>query len=415
MFAVSTIQAAEWKLEPSASVRAQYNDNVGMRSEDDNPISSTGYTLDPKINLSIEEQNLWDVSLKTRGKFTRYQDLENAGSNNVFTYFDSGRKTERVAYRLSASYTLNTNFDDDYDTESPIAGLIDDKTERKTISLSPSIRWNTSQTSVAIFSVNTSDISYDEVADTNLRDYTNDSVTFRAYWEILEKHSLGFTTSYTEQETPSLKFTADTTAFNLDYTYKINQRSNLQLSLGFRRVESFIPDEPACDIQGGGIIPLDGADECPNLPPFIVSVPTVIEGLDSVSDGTVVNLSYSVQSERGSQSFNLVRNVIPSSTGSVQEKVSATYKFKIETTEKLTTNMLIDASETKAISGLDSSIDRKLYRIEPSITYRLDRNKHISFKYKYMAQRFLNSDEHSKSNAIYIELSLNWPKLATTY
>jgi len=408
-------QAAEWKLEPSASIRGQYNDNVGMRNENNNPVSSTGYTLIPKIKFSIEEQNLWDVSLNTRGKFTRYQNLDDADSNNVFAKFDSGRKTERAAYRLNASYTRNTNFDDDFDTQSPIAGLVDNKTERKTVTFSPSIRWNSSQTSVAILSVNITDISYEEVTSLNLRGYTNDNISFRAYRQLLEKHSLGFTASYTEQDTPSIEFTANTAALNLDYTYKVNQRSSLELSLGARRVKSFTPDEPACDIQGGSIVPLDGADECPNFPPLIISVPTVIEGLDSVNDGTVINLSYSIQDENNSHNFNIARNVVPSSTGSVQEQRAANYRFGIKSTEKISSDILFDGSETTVIGGGDSSNDRTRYRVDSTVRYKLTRDWSLNFKYSYIYQNITNTDEDSRSNAIYINLSLNWPKLATTY
>lgn len=402
----SALQAAEWKLEPSVGIRAQYNDNVNMRTEANNPLGSTGYTLDPKIKLAAEEQNLWGLSLSTRGKFTRYQDLRNADSNNVYVNLDSSRQTERAMLRLNASLTRNTNFDDDYDTESPFAGLTDDKTKRKTITFSPSVRWNLSQTSVLIFSINTTDVSYDEVIYTSLRDYTNNSVSFQAYWQVLERHTLGYTVSYSEQETPEVNYASDTSVLNVDYTYNINQSSDLKFSLGGRYLNT---------LQKDGLFlgcvtpsPFDGPNSCAfGLP--------ILGDLENKNDGLTINASYSNQTERASNAFNVARNVIPSSTGSVQEQRSANYKFSFKNTERLTSSLLLDGYETETIGGGDSSYDRTRYRIEPSVFYKLSRDWSLSFKYSYINQNITNTDQDSTSNAVYINLLLNWPKLATTY
>jgi len=414
----SALQAAEWKLEPSVGIRTQYNDNVGLRTEANNPVGSTGYTLDPKIKLAAEEQNLWNLSLSTRGKVTRYQDLRDADSDNVYVDLGSGWQTERVMLRFNASLTRNTNFDDDYDTESPLAGLTDDKTKRKTITFSPSVRWNWSQTSVAIFSINTTDISYDEVISTNLRDYTNDSVSFQAYWQVFERHSLGYTVSYSEQETPEVNYSSDTTVLNIDYTYNLNQRSDLKFSLGGRSVDSFSASRfigcTFTDAFGSTFVPAGSETSCPVIP-FIIVIPEFTEDVRSKDNGLVINLSYSNQTERVSNIFNVARNIIPSSTGSTQEQRSVNYKFSFKNTERFTSSLLLDGSEAETIGGGDSSYDRTRYRIEPSIYYKLSRDWGLSFKYSYINQNLTNTDQDSTSNAVYINLLLNWPKLATTY
>jgi len=400
---VGVAQSAEWKLEPSVGISTQYNDNVGMRTEANNPVGSSGYTLDPKINIVAEEQNLWDMSLSTRAKFTRYQDIENADSNNVYLSFGSRRQTERAMLSLNASFTRNTNFDDDFDTESPLAGLIDDKTERETVSFSPSIRWNLSQTSVLIFSVTTTDNSYDEVTSTNFRDYTNDRAEFQAYWQVLEKHTLGYTVSYSEQETPDYNYSSDTTVLNLDYTYNLTQSSDLKLSLGGRRNNS--PVILRCVTPGE----FEFTGECRFSDPIFDDKKT------EADDGVTINLSYSNQTERASNSFNTSINVASSSTGSDQEQRSVNYRFRFKNTERFTSNLLLDVSEAKTIGGGDSSNDRTRYRVEPSMYYKLSRDWALSFKYSYINQNITDTDEDSTSNAVYINLSLNWPKLATTY
>jgi len=403
LLTASAVQAAEWKLEPSVGISTQYNDNVGMRTEVNNPIGSTGYTLDPKINIVAEEQNLWDMSLSTRAKFTRYQDIQNSDSNNIYVNFGSGWQTERAMLRLNASFTRNTNFDDDYDTESPLAGLIDDKTERETTSLSPSVRWNLSKTSRIIFSVSTTDISYNEVTSTSFRDYTNDSVEFKWDWQALQKHTFGYTASYSEQETPKINYTSDTSVLSVDYTYNFSQSSDIKVSLGGRRTN--LSEIIRCVTLGE----FEVTRKCRFSDPIYSDMKT---GEDN---GVTVNLSYSNQTERASNSFNVSRNVASSSTGSIQEQRSVNYKFSFKNTERLTSNLLLDGSKAETIGGGDSSNDRTRYRVEPSIYYKLSRDWALSFKYSYINQNITDTDEDSTSNAVYINLFLNWPKLATTY
>jgi len=399
----SALRAAEWKLEPSVGIRAQYNDNVNMRTEANNPVGSTGYTLDPKIKLAAEEQNLWNLSLSTRGKVTRYQDLRDADSNNVYVDLGSGWQTERVMLRFNASLTRNTNFDDDYDTESPLAGLIDDKTERETTSLSPSVRWNLSKTSRIIFNVSTTDISYNEVTSTSFRAYTNDSIKFKWDWQALQKHTFGYTASYSEQETPKVNYTSDTTVLSVDYTYNLSQSDVVILSLGGRRTNS------------SEIIRCVTPNEFEVTGMCRFSDPIYSDMKTGTDDGVNFNLSYTNQTERASNAFNVARNIIPSSTGSTQEQRSVNYKFSFKNTERFTSNLLLDGSEAETIGGGDSSYDRTRYRIEPSIYYKLSRDWALSFKYSYINQNITNTDQDSTSNAVYINLLLNWPKLATTY
>ncbi|MFK5984502.1 MAG: hypothetical protein QM479_03605, partial [Pseudomonadota bacterium] len=109
------------------------------------------------------------------------------------------------------------------------------------------------------------------------------------------------------------------------------------------------------------------------------------------------------------------RKIIPSSFGSAQEQRSFTYQFNIKNTERFTTHLILNATETETVSGVDSSNDRTRYRIEPSVTYKLTKNWNLSFRYRYIEQNLSDSNEDSTSNAIFVNLFLHWPKLVTTY
>ena len=414
------VNAAEWKIEPSLGLSTQYNDNVRMRTEANNPESSIGYTVDPRVNFAAEEQGLWNMSLNARGKLTRFQDIEDADSENVFISFDAVRQTERFVLSLKGSYSDNTNFDTDFDTKNIDSGLFDDKTVRINKSVSPSLRWNSSQSSVVIFSLSATETSYDElgISSSNLRDSKGESATIQAYWQMYEKHTLGYTISYSKNETPDVGFSSDTTVLNLDYTYKLSPQSELKLSVGGRRLDSLTSNVAvACDLEGFGPAPIEEVSNTGVCPDSFLGIPVtpILEDIPGNDDGTVVNLSYSTSSEKISQRFGASRNVIPSSTGGVQELQSASYNFNFTSTERLSSALLLDASETKTISGVDSTNDRRQYRIEPSVAYKIDRDWRLSFRYRYIEQNIANINADSKSNAVFVNLTLNWPKLATTY
>jgi len=401
------IEAAEWKTEPSVFIKSQYNDNVRMRSDNSNPESSTGFTLEPRLKLAGEEINLWDMAIDARGKITRFQDIEDGDSENIFFVFDGGRQTERTNWRLNTSYERNSNFDTDFDTENSDAGLLlDDHTEQETISILPSVKWSMSEISQLSVSLNSIGVAYDEVTNLAYQDYDYDSIVVNAYWVVSEVHQLGFTSTYSDYDSPGASFSYEQAIFEIDYTYKINQISDIGLSVGGRRLDS--------TLTNGQIVGCEQAGEFEALGQCVFSAP-ILADITSESDGTVVNISYNSKTELVSHSFTAGRTVSPSSFGGAQEIRSANYQLKIDNTERFSTHLILDTTETETVSGVDSSNDRVRYRVEPSVNYKLSKNWNLNLMYRFIDQNISNSDEDSTSNAIFLNLYLHWPKLATTY
>lgn len=396
--------AAEWKSEPGLSFNGQYNDNVRMQSDQSIPEATTGFSLVPRIKFSGQELSLWDMSVDARGRMTRYQDIEDADSDDIFFSFDGGRNTELSAWRLNASFDRNTNFDTDYETQNPDAGTLNDRTERKTATVSPSVRWSLSETSQMSFSLTTIDVSYAEKINQNVQDYDYDSAQYSAFWRIGENHQLGFTGAYSEYDSPEANFAWENTELSLDYTYSISQTSTLSLSLGGRELVSTVTD--------GLFVCSDAAQ---SLATCTLPATVITEDLVGEDRGTVTDISYTSESETASHNFSGGRTVIPSSFGGAQEQRKLSYLYRKKHTERLSSGLILDASETETLSGIDSSNDRALYRIEPSLNYRLSKNWKLKFIYRYIEQHLTDSDKDSSSNAVYLNLNIHWPKLVSTY
>ncbi|HEY9202204.1 MAG TPA: hypothetical protein VIQ81_11465 [Gammaproteobacteria bacterium] len=420
LLAVSgSVAAAEWKLSPSLTSRVEYNDNPRLYPDSFEAEGSTVYTLNPRLNMSAEELNRWDASLDINAKLTRYEDIDNADNNNIFVALDTGRKTELTEWRLGARLEENTNFDSDFDTKTPDAGLfLDDKTVRNTLAVTPSAQWMLSETSMLNFSIGRTDVSFDETSNTNYLDYTYDNLQLSYTWLFSENQRIGLTGAYSEYDSPERKYSFDQTVLSLDYTYTINETSNISMSVGSRQLDSLVEDVTvACDINGTEwpIAQVSTTGDCPaSSPPFLVVSP-IIDDITQKNDGTVVNLAYSNQYQRSSFRLDMSRSVIPSSFGSAQEEKRAGLSASHALTERLNSGIQLSASETRTLDGVSSISDRDRMHLSASLVYKLSRDVSLSLLYNYIEQTIIATGQDGSSNAIMVNLQFGWPRLATTY
>lgn len=411
-----SVNAAEWKLSPSLTSRVQYNDNPRLLPDSFEPEGSTVYTLNPRLAMSAEEFNRWDAALDINAKLTRYEDIDDADNNNVFVALDTGRKTELTEWRLGARVEENTNFDSDFDTKTPDSGLfLDDKTVRNTRSVTPSVQWMLSQTSMLNFSLGRTDVSFDETSNTNYSDYTYDNLQLSYTWLYSENHRIGLTGVYSEFESPETNFSYDQTVLSLDYTYTINETSNISMSVGKRELDSLVEDATVACEGNGVVVPIEQfpEGECP--PSLFFEITPVLDDITRKNDGTVVNLAYSNQYQRSSFKLDMSRSVIPSSFGNAQEEKRAGLFASHALTERLNTDIKFSASETRTLEGSSTINDRDRMQLSTSIVYKLSRDTNLSLRYTYIEQTFIATDQDSSSNALMINLHMGWPRLATTY
>ncbi len=394
LLSVGQACAAEWKIEPHVNFNVTYNDNVKLNS-DALAQASVGSTLVPSVIVKAEESSLWDMSLDAKGRLMRYKSADDADSNNVFLTFDSSRRTERLTWQLNSRYSENTNFDTNFDSGSD-NGITSDRTDRTTVVIAPSVGWQMSETSQMNIGLNFTDVSYDEVTSSNLRDYDYNTININASWAVAQNHRIGFTGTYSEYDSPQnillslLPFSFDQIVLQFDYTLTINPASSLVLSLGERSIDSTIQRNN----------------------PFFLGPPIVISNEDR---GAVIDISYRYQMETFSQNVLINRSVVPSSFGSAQEKNSVLYQLSSRRTERMTATLLMGLAETTTLQGSNSANDRRIFRFQPTLRYRINKNWNTSVQYRYYNQNITRSNNDRISNAVFVNLSLNWPKLATTY
>jgi predicted porin len=273
-----------------------------------------------------------------------------------------------------------------------------------------------SETSLLNFSIGHTDVSFDETSNDNYSDYTYDNLQLSYTWLFSENHRIGLTGTYSEFDSPESDFSYDQTVLSLDYTYTINETSNISMSVGSRQLDSLAEDVTVgCEVEGFvDPVPLDpNTGECP-IPSFFGPTP-IIEDITQKNDGTVVNLAYSNQYQRSSFRLDMSRSVIPSSFGSAQEEKRAELFANHALTERLNSDIKFSASETRTLDGGNSINDRDRMQLSMSLVYKLSKDTNLSLLYNYVEQTLIETEQDSASNALMINLYMGWPRLATTY
>ncbi len=401
IFSLQT-HSAEWLAEPAVILKAQYNDNV--RNARTNEESAAGYTLEPKLVISGEEKDIWNIKLDTKLRAVRYSGIDNADSDNVFLSIGGSYFTERSQTGFNASYEDNTNFNQDYETQLDISGFTEIQIKRESVYIAPYWYWQMSEKGSITLSLNMSDRTYDENAPSNYNDYASTGGDLSFSWKYSEKTKLGLKIKQLTTENNDLDYENDTKTLQLSYDYNISQNSDISVLLGQSKVEYVYHNIPFCQGQtslGEALGFCDG---------------TIVYG-DNESDSTVNNYSfgYTNKSELNKTIIGLSRGVTASSSGSARQTDKYNINYSRKMTERVKSQLLLSFQKSESLDGLNAYQDSQIYRAEPSIYWRLTKDWGLSFLYRYIKREYLASNTESESNSIYINLSLRWPKAISTY
>jgi hypothetical protein len=402
--------AAEWKAEPALNLSSVYNDNIGIRSN--NVRNSTGYTVAPGLELRVQEPN-WDVGFDARVKVTRYNDIDDADSDNYFFNLKSGYATERHKFRLSGSFSRNNTFDTDYDTELDAAGRTDDHTEQETTIITPLWEWQMSESSTVSVALSSSDIEYDEVTSGNYLSYRLNGITIGSSWSLSKVSNVGLQFKYEAYESEKAPFEYQTVNFEnyrdyekfvyqFTYGYQMSERSNVNMTLGTRKIESTIHDIPVGCSLPNPFIP----DGC-----FVYT----IGDSENSEDGVEASFDYHHSTEVSLLKASVSRAVQPSIFGGAQEEKSMAIQYQSNISERLSGRLILDAKEIKSVDEFNSQNDYRRYRFEPRLAWRLKKDWVLSVAYRHIRQQMIETNDDGDSNIIYVSLGIFWPRLASTY
>ncbi|MDH5573529.1 MAG: hypothetical protein OEY89_17325 [Gammaproteobacteria bacterium] len=398
----ATSSAAEWLIEPALGLKTQYDDNIYLRAA--NEVDASAVIVDPSITFEGKEE-IWNLRFDSRLRSIKYSGVDDADSNNLFLKFSAGRSMERSQLGISANFDRNTTFDREFDTQLPEAGLIESKIERETLTIGPYWSWRTSDKIQMSLNLNVTDVTYSENAPLNYNDNSVGTIKFSISRRQSEQVSLGVILKNTQTDIEERDYESEQNALQVFYNYSFSENASIDLLAGASTIDYVFHNYRDC-VGGVWIQTFSG--------PFCTGSEVVRDQADDKSINEF-NISYKYESELGDFNMSMYRSINTSSSGSATQSDYLTVKYNRKLTPRLKASLLFSGSKIETLDGLNASQDNEQYRFQPAINWKFSEYWNLGFNYRYIKQIITDTDVESDSNAVYVNLSMRWPRLASTY
>jgi len=244
--AVTTVEAAEWRLEPMLRVAGDFNDNpflsIGTEHE-----SVSGYIAEGSMKVAYTADTS-DFYITPRFRSRSYGSDEDLDSDDQFLRMQFNRNTPTTNFRVRADYgreSVRTAeiIDTDFDIEDPDeifnddSGRIDIRGRRERLLLSPSILYHFSDVSAISARLDYNDVRYDDVFQGQLTDYadTRLNLSYRRSWTPRNTAILAAT--YRNYQTDRGDNEIDGVGFNVGFDREVSQTTRFRATAGFEDTE----------------------------------------------------------------------------------------------------------------------------------------------------------------------------------
>jgi len=437
LFSSGAVVAAEWSIEPSISLREEYNDNIRFTASPHPGVWQSRLTPSVKLSSKTEVSEVSGSAQMSINQYAGDPLVENR--NDQFFTLLTRLQSERNTWAMNASYKQDSTAE----SERIATGVVQVRTQRSALSLSPS--WTRTLTERSSFKL---DYNYQEVkydAHINLNDYTNQQVGGTLQYRLSELDTVSLSANYSILDyasalssypslvpgylyiggdpaqpvfsgygiggTDTIIRKNNTSGIQASATHMFSETLRGDLSVGYRTTVT--DTNHSCNGFLGFVSPYTGTF-CTG----IVNHGGIIAFSDkSRGNGSSFNASLEKSFESSKVSGFASRDTNPSGSGLVEtDKFGVSLNRKL--TEKLTGSFDAITYHTKYI-GLTYPGSR-YYTVEPKLNWRFTEWWTLDAGYRYARyepESAVNSTAVANaitSNAVYLNLTYNWPKMAVS-
>ena len=397
--------AAEWSIEPSISLHEEYNDNIRFTPAPHPKVWQT--TLRPSLKFSNKTE-VSEVSGQLQLGINRYAGDPTLNQTDQLLLLFASRMSERNTWSMNTSYRRDTT------SEVATTGLVQSRTQRSALTLNPSwTRSLTEKTSLRL-DYQYQDVKYDKGTSTNYT-YKQGGATLQYVLTERDKVSLGafyskvdyapnttvvpvcfsvifgfcFSSGTITSETVS---NSNTRGVQVDWNHLFSETMTGSFSLGRRNV---INTSTLNQTRIGG------------------GTTTILP--ESVTETHSNNYSLSgkldKQFESGTIGGLISRDVNPSGSGLVQTTQYGLSMSK-SLTEKLTASLDTSVYHTTYISV--TAPGSRYYTFEPRLSWHFSEAWMLDSGYRFARVQYDNGSSPITANAVYLNLTYSWPKIAVS-
>ena len=392
-----TAQSAEWSIEPSVSVREEYNDNIRLTTLPHKSVWGTSLT--PAVNFSSKTE-ISEITGGARLNFNRYSGEPNLDSSDQIFSLLSKYKTERNTFGLNGSYVRDSTLA----SELISTGVVQARKQRGNLTLNPS--WTTFASERTWFTLDyqLSRVKYDDAAAAGLIDYNNQTASVSAVHRLSEQDQLSGTIYYSKYETSPANFKSNTTGLRLGITHDFSETFTGALSLGARSTLSksqqnaLVCPAPVILCQFG-----------------LVSFQVVPFTTETRSHGYTLNASLNKQFETTTLSGQISREANPSANGALVQADRIGFSVANKFAPTLTGSLDASIYRSRYIGNIITSSDSRYYTVGPRLSWRMSEWWSLDTGYTHSRQEYDNaSTAAATANSAYVLVRYDWPKLAVS-
>ena len=384
--------SAEWKIDPTLSLRAGYNDNIRMSSN--NKSSSAEATFSPSSRFSVATPTS-GASGNVRFDFRRYEDDSNLDDNNSRFEVNSYHNLERSRLGLDLGFIKDTTLD----TQLEATGLaIFDRVRRQTINVSPNWTYSFNQRTRLSANYSYSDVEYKNATQSGFVDFTLNSAETSLVHVLNERATASITLSRTKSDNDN---DVESTNTNLQAgsSYRFSETLSGTLFAGVRNTKVEFSTTSQIPIRSGG-----------NIIGFIP-----LNRNESNSDwGSTFSASLTKTFLRGEVGLSASRNISNDINGRPIEvtRLRSTNLYRFS--EILSGSLNLEFYNSKTNNDVTNNLNADYYQIEPTFSWAFEKFWSLSGSYRYRKQTFDDTNTDATQNAAYLTLTYRWPRIAVS-
>lgn len=384
---MNQVAASEWFVEPSASLRTEFDDNIRLLAN--NKTDAYGFIAGLTANSGLRSE-LYNIAVKTGVDIYEYWGQNNLDRQNFnFSLNSDYLWTEKNRLALNIDYVRDTSLTSELLTT---GNLGVNQVGRQSFSIAPSWSYSLSDTQSIKAGYVHQDVSYEKNSVTSLTSYLIDSVdlTYSHQWNPAWQYfaTLG-AYRYDLVDAPT---TIDNFSANVGADFKYSETLSFNFMLGARETESQF---------GAALTPQQQA-----LYDYL-KIPSATK---SSSLGSLFSVGMKKQFEVASLNLIYSRNTSPTGGGVVLETDSFNGNYEHRLTEQFKAQLSTEISLNSSTTSATTTYNRDYYGVEPKLIWNVNRQTDMVLGYRYRTQNYTATNVSATGNTFFVYVNYAWDK-----
>ena len=374
---LSTAVAAAWQLEPELRISEQWQDNVGLVAESDQPVSaaSVGAVVGVGLRQQQPRSSLQLLGRLDGNHYLRADEALHDSVNQLWRFDGRYRSRPQQQWRLQADLrrdTLWRTLADAEDSEllgSRLAAdtdpyLVSRSIRRDRLLLAPAIEFALSERSELIIELRHLQVRYDAL-DSDLSEYREAQLSGQWRYHLNERDWLNTTLRTIRYRNRQSDLEVVSEEALLGFGSHLSPTTDIGFEVGVQR-SRFLEPDAAEDQESGALLTLD-TDH---------------------------------RSDRGRYRVSLVRTLLPSGAG--ERLINHELQLQLEPNWGELTQVALQGRlfRTEALRAAGRDAERRYLELEPAISHRLSRWWQLRLSYRYQQQRDIAASSTAEGNQI---------------